>query len=341
MALCDQRAEAALRKHRAAQLPAGELVLARDRRHRQVRDEPVIERPVIGEFERAQGMGDALDGVRLAVREIVGRIYAPAVAGAGMRGMEDAVEHGIAKVDVSRGHVDARAQDPRAFGELARAHAPEQVEILLDGAPAPGAFRAGLGQGSARRADLVRGKVVDIGVAVPDQVLGPLVEPLEIVRGVARFAVPFESEPAHVLQYGVDVFLALAQWVGVVEPEVAAPAELRRHAEIDADRLGVADMEMAVGLGRKARDDGAMAARRQILANPLADEVAGRFGGRAVGHVAFPPAAAAGPRPRRRPRAFTTRAWTRRRDRPTSRAGSRGISRPRRACPRRRPPVAC
>ena len=38
------------------------------------------------ELQRAQGMGDAFDGVRLAVGKIIGRIQAPVRAGARMLG---------------------------------------------------------------------------------------------------------------------------------------------------------------------------------------------------------------------------------------------------------------
>ena len=54
---------------------------------------PVVERPVIFEFERADGVRDAFDGIGLAVREVVHRIDGPLVAGAMMLGVEDAVHH--------------------------------------------------------------------------------------------------------------------------------------------------------------------------------------------------------------------------------------------------------
>ncbi len=100
-----------------------------------------------------------------------------------MGGVQDTVEHRIAKVDVARGHVDLGAQHPRAVGELAGAHAAEQVEVLLDRAIAERAVAAGLGERAARGAHLVLALVVDISLAGADQILGPVVEPLEIIRG--------------------------------------------------------------------------------------------------------------------------------------------------------------
>ena len=59
---------------------------------------------------------------------------------------------------------------------------------------------------------------------------------------------PVEAEPPHVRRDRVDVLLALLGRVRVVEAEVAAPAELLRQAEVEADRLRVADVEIPVGL---------------------------------------------------------------------------------------------
>ncbi len=110
---------------------------------------------MVFEFERADGVRDVLDGIRLAVREVVHRVDAPLVAGAVMLGVEDAVHDGIAHVEVRRGHVDFGAQGARAVGEFAGLHALEQIEIFFDGAIAIGAVFAGLGEGAAVLANLV------------------------------------------------------------------------------------------------------------------------------------------------------------------------------------------
>ena len=77
VALAHEPAQEALREHGVREIEAGELVLVRARGHRQVLDQPVVERPVILELERADRVGDALDRVRLAVGEVVQRIDAP------------------------------------------------------------------------------------------------------------------------------------------------------------------------------------------------------------------------------------------------------------------------
>src|ERR1035437_9110386 len=107
------------------------------------------------ELERADRMRDALDGVRLAMCEIVARINFPRSAGARMRRIENAVEHRIAQIDVARRHVDLSAQHPRAVPEFPGPHAAEQIEVLLHRAVAERTVLARLGQRAAIGTDLV------------------------------------------------------------------------------------------------------------------------------------------------------------------------------------------
>ena len=85
---------------------------------------------------------------------------------------------------------------------------------------------------------------------------------------------PVEAEPADVGLDGVDVLLLFLDRVGVVEAQVAAAAELAGDAEVEADGLGVADVEVAVGLRREAGDDARRRALAQVGGDDLADEVA-------------------------------------------------------------------
>ncbi len=51
------------------------------------------------------------------------------------------------------------------------------------------------------------------------------------------------------------------------------PLVILRQAEIQADRLGMADMQIAVRLGREARDDALVLAAGQIGFDDVADEI--------------------------------------------------------------------
>ena len=120
------------------------------------------------------------------------------VARAMMRGVQDAVHHRVAHVEVGRGHVDLGPQRARAVGEFAGPHALEQVEVLLGRPVAVGAVLARPGERAAVFAHLVGVQIADVGLAGVDQLLGPLVKLLEIVGGVEQPVVPVEAEPADV-----------------------------------------------------------------------------------------------------------------------------------------------
>src|SRR5262249_46925646 len=66
-------------------------------------------------------------------------------------------------------------------------------------------------------------------------------------------AVPLEAEPADVGNDGIDVLLLFLRGIGVVEAEIAFAAVLLSGAEVETDRLGVADVQVTVRLRRKTR----------------------------------------------------------------------------------------
>ncbi len=70
---------------------------------------------------------------------------------------------------------------------------------------------------------------------------------------------------------------------------MAAPGELLRDAEIQADRLGMADMQVAVRFRRKPRDDQAMLFGVEVGLDDIADEIAACLGSRWFygGHAGF------------------------------------------------------
>ena len=126
-------------------------------------------------------------------------------------------------------------------------------------------------------ADLVRREAVNVGVAVPDELLGVLVQLLEVVRRVVQVLIPVESQPLDVGQYGFDVFDVLARRVGVVKPHVAARArKLLADAEIQAYRLGVPDVQVSVGLGREPRHHPPVVRAGGLV---FGDDVADKIGG--------------------------------------------------------------
>jgi hypothetical protein len=277
VALLHQEQQLALAHHGVGQGQARELDLLRPVLQRSaVLDEPVVELSVVLELQGADRVGDAFDGVRQGVGEVVERVEAPGVAGGLVAGVANAVERRIPHLHVGRGHVDLGPQRIFAVGELAGLHPSEEIQVLFDAALAPGALLARFGDGAAAFPHLFFGEVTDVGLAVGDQVDRDVVDASEVVGGVVKALLPVEAQPAHVVLDRVDVLLVLLQRVGVVHPQVADAAELLGDAEVQADRLGVADVEVAVGLGWEAGHDPApVFAGLEIRLDELADEVGG------------------------------------------------------------------
>ena len=198
--------------------------------------------------------------------------------------MQDPIEHRIAQIDIAGRHIDLGPQHPRAVREFALPHAAKQIQIVRDGPVAIRAVAAGLGQAAAHRPHLFRRQIVDISLAHTDQVLGPVVELLEIVGCEIEVRAPVEPEPAHIALDRVDILLLLLGRVGVVKAQMTAAAIFLRHLKIQADRFGMPDMEIAVRLRRKAGHHLASTTGSQIGIDNVANEVASRFRGRFVHH---------------------------------------------------------
>src|SRR5262249_22206036 len=89
-----------------------------------------------------------------------------------------------------------------------------------------------------------------------------------------QLGIPGEAEPRDVFLDGVDVLDVLFRRVRVVEAQIARPGVLVCDAEIQADRLGVADMQVAVRLGRKPRRHPAVVlAAGDVFVYDRADEI--------------------------------------------------------------------
>ncbi len=91
------------------------------------------------------------------MREIVHRVHAPLVARLVVFNVRNAVNDGVAHIEVRRRHIDFCTQNLCAVRELTRRHTAEQIKILFDTAVAVGAVFARFGERTAIGANLVGG----------------------------------------------------------------------------------------------------------------------------------------------------------------------------------------
>jgi len=99
---------------------------------------------------------------------------------------------------------------------------------------------------------LIGRKVTDKSFSLLDELHRPGIELIKIIRGVKQPVFEIAAQPAHVFNDRIDVLGLFLRGIRIVEAQVALSAELARQPEVDGDRLGMADMKIAVRLWRKA-----------------------------------------------------------------------------------------
>ena len=165
---------------------------------------------------------------------------------------------------------------------LAVAHFAEAGQVVGRAAAAEGAVGAGGGEVAPVGAHLLGRLLVHVGVAGFDQMFRRAVHEIEVVAGevlmrlrhagvgrvVGKAVVP--AEPLHAFTDGVDVLLLFLLGVGVVKAQVAHAAVVPGQAEVQPDALGVADVQVAVGLGREAGADPGRVRHAGLVAGPVA-----------------------------------------------------------------------
>ena len=161
-------------------------------------DEPVVERTMNVELKSADGVGDVLDGVALAVGVVIHRIDAPFVASTVMMSVYDAVHDRVAEHHILAGHVNFRAEHLFAIGIFSSLHLSEKAKVLLDTAVSIRAVLSRLVYGSTPDADFLLRLVIDVCKSFLYKFLCPFVQLVEIVRSISFFC-PLETEPLDVL----------------------------------------------------------------------------------------------------------------------------------------------
>ena len=249
--LLDQLLDIALAGDLVGQVHLGKLDLSGRMRIFGLFDDPVVKGTVVLEFKRAERVGDALDGVLNGVGEIIHGINAPCVACIVVGHVSDTVDDRVAHIDIGAGHIDFSTEGLLSVSEFACPHFFEQVEILLDAAVAVGIIFAGLRQGAAVLAHLLRREVGDIGLALFDQLDRHIIHFLEIIGGKEQPVLIIGAQPVNIGLDGLhklDLFLG---GVGVIETKIEFAAVFLRHTIVQKYALGVADMKVTVGLGGK------------------------------------------------------------------------------------------
>ena len=262
----DQLAQLAFAGDHIRQVQAREFVLMRHRLLEKAAfgergQQPVVKWSVILEFKRAHRMRDVFDRVRNRVRVVIHRVNAPGAAGAMMVRVANPVNRRIAHGHIRRSHrvgADFGAQNVFAVFVLAGFHIAKNRQRFASRPIAKRRIDAGRAEIAAVFLHIVGALAINVGKAGCDQVFGHQIQLLEIIAGVMQMAdtvlLPTKTEPLHAVDDGIDVFLLFFGRIGVVKAQMTDALIIARQAKVEANRLGVADVQITVRFRREPRD---------------------------------------------------------------------------------------
>jgi len=164
--------------------------------------------------------------------------------------MDDTVKERVAEKHVRMSHVDLRTKHLLSVCIFSCLHVTEELKVLLYASVAVRALCSGHLDCPAACADFLLRLVVNIGETLLDKLLCPLIELVEIVRGIS-LVLPLEAEPLDILLDRVNVLRILFYRVCIVEAEIGLSAIFLCESEIDADALRMADVKISVRLRRE------------------------------------------------------------------------------------------
>ena len=275
IAVLHQRSQLPLAEHGVVDAQSRELDLPGMMRHGDMLHHPVIKRTVVLKFQRAQRMGNALQRVLNGVCKVVHGIDAPLVSLTVVVHMTDAIDDRVAHIEVAGSQIDLGAEGITVVLKFSGAHSGEQVQTFLNGAVAVRGNGRGI-QVAPVLLELLRRQLADVGQPLLDQLHRIFVVLLKIVGAVVEAVAPVEAQPVDVLLDGFHELHILFGGVGVVHAEVAQAIVLLGGAEVDDQRLAVADMQIAVGFRRKPGMDGLtrkLPAGGDVLVDECVDKV--------------------------------------------------------------------
>ena len=195
-------------------------------------------------------MGYSLERVLNGMGKVVHGEDTPLRALTVVLDISDAVEHGIAHVEVAGGKVDLCAQRVFSLGKFAVFHALEQVEVFLNRSVSVRAYGR-LARIAAIFLKLLGRELTDISKPFFYKLKSILIGLFKVIRAVEKAVTPVKAKPVDILLDGIDILGVLLGRICVVHAQVADAAVFLGCAEIYDKRLAVADVQISVRFGRK------------------------------------------------------------------------------------------
>jgi len=184
-----------------------------------------------------------------------------------------AVDNRVAEVHIGACHIYFGTQHHLSFFYFSGVHLLEQFECLLYRAVAVRAFYTRLGGRAFLCGNHFGALFVYISFSFLDETDGEVPQLLEVV-GCIIFISPLESEPLDIFLDGFHIFHVFFGRVGVVETQVTYSTIACGYPKIQANGLGMTDVEITVGLRRETGlDFSSVFTFLQVVLYCLFDEV--------------------------------------------------------------------
>ncbi len=213
-------------------------------------DHPVVQGTMVFVFQRTQGMGNAFKRVLNRMSKIVHGVNAPFCALTVMLDISDAVDNGVAHIEIAGSKVYLCAESVASFGELAVFHALKKVQAFFNGTVTPGTDGR-FAYITAVCLEFLGSELADIGQPFFYQLNSVFICFGEIVGAIEETVIPVETEPVDIFLNGIHVFGIFLCGVGIIHTEVADTAVFFGCAKVYAKSFAVTDVKVAVGFGRK------------------------------------------------------------------------------------------
>ena len=138
------------------------------------------------------------------------------------------------------------------------------------------AFLTWFRQVAAIFTNLLGAKVVYVSLTLLDKGNRPVIELFKIIRGKIKVVPPVESQPTDIILDCLHIFRLLPCRVGVIKTKMASGTSafmLLSNAKVQANRLCVTNVQVAIRLGRKSRDRGFVLSGQKVSRDNLSDEI--------------------------------------------------------------------
>ena len=185
----------------------------------------------------------------------------------------NAINRGVAQVDIARSHVDLSAQHPGAIDKLTCAHALKQIKVFSFRALAVWAGFARMSKRATIFAHFLSTEIIHVSLALLDQFDCIAVKLFEVIRCPSHLTLPLKAQPLNVPLNSACIFLAFLFGICVVKAQIAVALIVECQTKIQANRLGMTNMQISIRLRWEACDNIGMFTTRQIGLNNIADEV--------------------------------------------------------------------